>query len=136
MPISSSCRFGKEIADLISPLKRDEVPITSSLGNTGYKPVLIVFDEGKEQNVINEFIEILDKKQLFEKDGIYKVIGAVKKENIKGLVIGSYWPDFDSTVKAQSEYSYCSFLDEIVEDLSKVISGAIDRAIHKIVEHN
>ena len=49
---------------------------------------------------------------------MYKVIGAVRKEKVSGLTIGSYWTEFDSSKKKQSEYNYWTLIDDIITSLS------------------
>ena len=116
LPIMTSCRYGQEIADVIYKLKKDKNKISTSMGCTGIKPVLIVFDDDSISKVIETFNDILGTHNL-NAEGIYKAIGAIKKEETKGLKIGSYWKDFDSSPKNQGEHNYWIFIDDIVEEL-------------------
>lgn len=102
----TSCRYSQEIADVICKLKKDNKNIATFAGKTGIKPVLLVFDIERIDRVIEEFIIVLEEHELFDNKGIYKAIGAVKKEDSSGLKIGSYWSEFDGSVKKQGEYNY------------------------------
>lgn len=117
LPIITSNRYSQEIADVICNLKKDKTNIITSVGKTGIKPVLLVFDTESIGKVIGGYISVLEKKELFDENGIYKVIGAVKKETLAGLKIGDYWSEFDASVKKQEEYNYWILLDEIIVNL-------------------
>lgn len=117
LPIMTSNRYSQEIADVICNLKKDKTNIITSVGKTGIKPVLLVFDTESIGKVIGGYISVLEKKELFDENGIYKVIGAVKKETLAGLKIGDYWSEFDASVKKQEEYNYWILLDEIIVNL-------------------
>jgi uvrD/REP helicase len=119
LPITTSCRYSQEIADVICKLKRNNESIVTSLGKTKIKPVLLVFDIKGINSVLREFINLLGKYEILDSKGVYKAIGAIKKEDSSGLKIGSYWSEFDGSVKKQSEYNYWVLLDEIIKELSK-----------------
>ena len=105
LPIMTSCRFNQEIADVICKLKKDGKNIITLAGKTGIKPILFVFSPEKIDKVMDEFISTLDRYEIYDNNGIYKAIGARKKENSAGLKIGSYWSDFDGSTKKKSECS-------------------------------
>lgn len=67
--------------------------------------------------VIGGFISALDRHELYDNNGIYKAIGAVKREDLSGLKIGSYWTEFDGSANKKNEYSYWVLVDEIVQYL-------------------
>lgn len=125
LPIMTSNRYSQEIADVICNLKKDKTNIITSVGKTGIKPVLLVFDTESIGKVIGGYISVLEKKELFDENGIYKVIGAVKKETLAGLKIGDYWSEFDASVKKQEEYNYWILLDEIIV---KLLEGKLYKA--------
>ena len=133
LPIMTSCRYSQEIADVICKLKIDNKNIVTSLGKTGVKPVLLVFDIEKVDRVIVEFIKVLEKHEFFDNKGVYKAIGAVKKENSSGLKIGSYWSEFDGSVKKQSEYNYWGLLDEIIKELWEGKLYKAERLVRKLL---
>lgn len=133
LPITTSCRYSQEIADVICKLKIGNKNIVTSLGKTGVKPVLLVFDIERVDKVIGKFINVLEKHELFDNKGIYKAIGAVKKEDSSGLKIGNYWSEFDSTVKKQSEYNYWGLLDEIIKELLEGKLYKAERLVRKLL---
>lgn len=118
LPIITSCRFNQEIANVICKLKKGEKNIVTLAGGTGVKPVLLVFSPDKIDRVIDGFISALESHELYDRNGIYKAIGAKKKEDSAGLKIGSYWDEFDGSAKKKSEYSYWALVDEIVQYLA------------------
>lgn len=117
LPIMTSCRYGQEIADVIYKLKKDKNTISTSIGNTGIKPVLIVYDDNSISNVIEKFNDILGSHDL-NAEGIYKAIGAIKKEETTGRKISSYWTEFDSSSTDRVESNYWIYIDGIVRELS------------------
>lgn len=125
LPIMTSCRFNQEIANVICKLKKDDKNIVTLAGETGVKPVILVFSPEKIDRVIDGFISALEKHGLYDNNGIYKAIGAIKKEDSVGLKIGSYWAGFDSSVKRKSEYNYWALVDEISQSL---LDGKLYRA--------
>lgn len=133
LPIMTSCRYSQEIADVICRLKIDKRNIVTSLGKTGVKPVLLVFDIERADRVIVEFINVLEKHELFDNKGIYKAIGAIRKADSSGLKIGSYWSDFDGSVQKQSEYNYWGLLDEITKELLKGKLYKVERLVRKLL---
>ena len=118
LPIMTSCRFNQEIANAICKLRKDDKNIVTLAGETGAKPVLLVFSPDKIDRVIDGFISALESHELYDRNGIYKAIGAKKKEDSAGLKIGSYWDEFDGSAKKKSEYSYWALVDEIVQYLA------------------
>lgn len=117
LPITTSCRFNQETANVICKLKKGDKNIVTLAGKTGVKPVLLVFPPEEIDKVIGGFISALEKHELYDNNGIYKAIGAIKKEDSAGLKIGSYWPEFDGSVQRKSEYNYWALVDEISQSL-------------------
>ena len=133
LPIMTSCRYSQEIADVICKLKKDNKNIATFAGKTGIKPVLLVFDIERIDRVIEEFIIVLEEHELFDNKGIYKAIGAVKKEDSSGLKIGSYWSEFDGSVKKQGEYNYWVLVDEIIKGLMEGKLYKAERLVRKLL---
>lgn len=133
LPIMTSCRYSQEIADVICKLKKENKSITTFAGKTGIKPVLIVFDIERIDRVIEEFINVLEKHEIFDNNGIYKAIGAVKKEDSSGLKIGSYWAEFDGSAKKQGEYNYWVLIDEIITGLLEGKLYKAERLVRKLL---
>ena len=117
LPIMTSCRFNQETADVICKLTKDNRNIVTLAGETGVKPVLLVFSLEKIDRVIGGFVSALERHGLYDKDGIYKAIGAIKKEDSAGLKIRSYWAEFDGSEKVKNGYVYWALVDEIVRYL-------------------
>lgn len=117
LPIMTSCRFSQEIANVLCKLKKGEKNIVTLAGETGVKPVLLIFSPEKIDRVIGGFISTLEKHKLYDSNGIYKAIGAIKNENSAGLKVGSYWTEFDASTKKESEYNYWFFVDGMIKSL-------------------
>lgn len=140
LPIMTSCRFGQEIANAICKLKKEEKSIVTYVGETGVKPVLFVFSPENIDKVIGEFISELETHNLYDENGIYKAIGAIKNENSAGLKIGSYWPKFDGSVKKKNEYNYWMLVEELAQELAdgklykaeQIIRNLLCRVFHYI----
>ena len=133
LQIQSSCRYSQEIADVISNLKKDKSRIVSSAGTKAIKPIILLFDIEKIDRVLDGFISALDKYQLYDNKGIYKAIGAVKKEDSAGLKIGSYWSEFDGSVKTKSDHNYWISIDEICKELVDGKLYLAERAVCKLL---
>lgn len=133
LPIMTSCRYNQEIANVICKLKKGNKNIVTFSGKTGDKPVLLIFDPEKIDRVINEFINALETHGLYDNKGIYKAIGAVRKKDSSGLKIGSYWSEFDGSVKKQGEYNYWVLVDEIATSLSEGNLYKAERIVRKLL---
>lgn len=133
LPIMTSCRYNQEIANVICKLKKGDKNIVTFAGKTGDKPVLLVFDPEKIDRVISGFINALETHDLYDNKGIYKVIGAVRKKDSSGLKIGSYWSEFDGSVKKQGEYNYWVLVDEIATSLSEGNLYKAERIVRKLL---
>lgn len=133
LPIMTSCRYSQEIAKVICKLKKGEKNIVTLLGKTGIKPVLLVFTPEKIDRVLGGFISVLETYGLNDNTGIYKAIGAVKKENSSGLKIGSYWSGFDSSAKRQVDDNYWAFVDDIAVSLLEGNLYKAERIVRKLL---
>ena len=133
LPIISSCRYTQEIANIITPLRSCKARINSSIGECGIKPVIIVFDETEIHRVIGEFVSQLEQKKLYDTNKVYKVIGAVGKETLSGLKIGSYWPEYDATKNDKSKHNYWTAIDEIRKALETGKAYFVDQAYRAIL---
>lgn len=133
LPIMTSCRYSQEIADVIFKLKKEPKSITTYAGKTGVKPILLIFDPEKIVKVIGEFINVLETHGLYDNKGVYKAIGATKKEDLSGLNIGSYWSEFDGSVKKQSEYNYWAMVDDIITSLLDGKLYKAERIVRKLL---
>lgn len=131
--IMTSCRFNQEIADVICKLRKGNKQIKTLVGKTGIKPVLIVFSPEKINRVISTFISVLDEHGIYDNNGIYKAIGAVKKEDTAGLKIGDYWGGFDGSAKVKNENTYWFFVDEISKELSNGQLYKAEQTVRKLL---
>lgn len=131
-PLSYSNRYGQEIANVLVHLRTDKERIISSSGSTGIKPTLIIFDKGSIENVINAFISALNKNGLVNKQGIYKVIGKVKKEELQGLKISDYWNAFDSKSEKNND-NYWFYINNICEELKNKNLYRVEPIIRKLL---
>ncbi len=113
LSIATSNRYGQQIADVINHLKKRDGNIISEKSSTSFRPTLIVFDDNTRNKVISTFITILENNNLVAAEGIYKVIGAVKKKSLAGLKISDYWDDFDDSGKHTSDYNYWNYIQKI-----------------------
>lgn len=66
--------------------------------------------------VLPKFISILEECGLHDVNGVYKAVGAVKKQDLAGIKIGSYWEGFNG-VKQHDKYKYWGIVDEICTQL-------------------
>lgn len=132
LPIMTSCRFSQEIADVICKLKKEDKSIVTFAGETGVKPVLLVFSPEKIDKVVGGFISALDSHDLYDNNGIYKAIGAIRKEESAGLKIGSYWSEFDGSVKKKSD-NYWALVDEIALSLSDGKLYKAEQIVRKVL---
>ena len=133
LPIMTSCRYSQEIADVIFKLKKEPKSIKTYAGKTGVKPILLTFDPEKVDKVIGKFINVLETHGLYDNKGVYKAIGATKKEDLSGLKIGSYWSEFDGSVKKQSEYNYWAMVDDITTSLLDGKLYKAERIVRKLL---
>lgn len=133
LPIMTSCKYSQEIANVIFKLKKDQQNITTFAGKTGIKPILLVFNPDQTNKVIGEFINVLDTHGLYDNKGIYKAIGAIRKKDSSGLKIGSYWAEFDSSVKKQSDYNYWVLIDDISTNLLDGKLYKAERIVRKLI---
>ena len=109
----SSNRYGQEIADVLTNLRTDKKVINASSGKTGYIPTVIIFDDASIGKVVEKYILALDENELYDPNGIYKIIGAVKKRDLTGLKIGDYWSEYDDSNNIKSEFNYWNYVRRI-----------------------
>ena len=133
LPIMTSCRYSQEIANAICKLRKGKDSIATLAGNTGVKPVLLVFSPDMIDKVLDGFIDMLEKYGLYDNKGIYKAIGAVRNKNTSGLKIGSYWSGFDGSIKRNSEYNYCTLVNDIIVNLLEGKLYKAERNIRKLL---
>lgn len=133
LTIASSNRYPQEIANILSPLRKQNEQITSSRGISGIHPTIIVFNEESRQKVIRAFISLLDKHQLTDPNGIYKVVGWVKSETSKGLKIGDYWKGYQADTNVLTETKYWSMIEAMCDELKEGSLYKVERTFRKLL---
>lgn len=133
LTLEQSNRYGQEIADVLCPLRTGQQTIKASCGNTGNRPILIVYNSNTISLVKDQFVHQLEAHGLTDEKGVYKAIGHIRKDNAARIKVGSYWDGYDGSKRAGSTFRYWGAIDEICDELKK---GRMDRAepvIRKLV---
>ena len=133
LPIMASCRFNQEIADFLSTLKNGGEKITAITGNSGIKPVLLVFSLENIDRVLDGYVKALDRHGLYDPKGKYTAIGAIRKPDAAGLKIGDYWSGFDGRGNNKNEYNYWTLIDEIAGFLTEGKLYRAEQCIRKLL---
>lgn len=133
LSIESSCRYPQEIADVLTPLRKNGTSIVSTIGRCGYKPVLIVFNEQTINKVLSQFVVQLEKRGIYDPDGDYFAVGFIGKESVTGLRIGSYCSNYESDNGAKSDYRYWTIIEEICESLRNGKLYRAEQSIRKLI---
>lgn len=117
LQIASSNRYSQEIANILYPLRTGKIHINSLRGEANIKPTVIIYNDGTKNRVIEAFASLLAKYGLTDPNGIYKAIGWIKDESVKGLKIGDYWTEYYATNNIHTESRYWGFVENICEEL-------------------
>lgn len=133
LPMKLSHRYNQKIANILSPLCKNETNIMSSLQEEACNPVLIIYDDATIDKVLDTFVSILDERGLHDPGGIYKAIGFIKKEDSAGIKISSYWKNFSSSKKANSEYKYWDFVNEISSQLQQGKLYGAEKLLRRLI---
>lgn len=133
LTIASSNRYSQEIADILTPLRSGKTQITSLRGASGIHPTIIIFNEDSRQKVIGSFISLLEKHQITDPDGIYKIVGWVKSETNKGLKISDYWNGYRADTGALAETKYWSMINAICDELTKGRIYKVESVFRKLL---
>ncbi|WP_416327629.1 UvrD-helicase domain-containing protein [[Eubacterium] hominis] len=128
-----SNRYGQEIADFLVNLRTDNREIKSSKGCLKYVPTLIVFNDDSRNKVIDAFVNVLNQYDLYDSNGVYKVIGLVKREELKGLKIGDYWDGFNPKQNLRNLNRYWNHINVIVDELEKGKLYSVEKEVRKIL---
>ncbi len=118
MTIASSCRYSQEIANILSPLRKNGERIVASSGISGFKPVIIVFDEDNPACVIQEYANQIIRRDLNRAGETHYAVG-FRRESSSGLTVGSYWTEFDSVKQTKEDLKYWVLIDGICTELRK-----------------
>ena len=133
LTIESSSRYFQEIANILTPLRTGCEHISSLRGNSGVKPVIIIYNDNCKHKVIESFISLLTKYGITDPNGIYKAIGWVKSETSKGLKIGDYWDEYQADTGGLTEMKYWSLIDAVCDDLKKGKAYHVESTIRKLL---
>lgn len=130
LEIAEANRYGEEIARVVSKLRTGQKAIVSQRGQQNRKPVLFVYHEGAEKQIIMAFAEKIRRENL-DPHGIFKAIGMVAKG--KGTTISDYWNCFadDSLPSAQDGWGY--YRQEIVQQLDAGRLYKVTQAIEELI---
>ena len=105
LSIDGSCRFSKEIADVVKCFSLDGKPIEGKSVDKSVKPHLLIYTNGTTKNVLPKFVEIFKTKQNngeipYNIEKIIKAIGWRKKVTGTGkIAIKDYFPEFNETIQ-------------------------------------
>lgn len=128
-----SNRYGQEIADFLVNLRTGNREIKSSKGYLKYIPTLIVFNNDSRDKVIEAFINVLNQYSLYDSNGVYKVIGLVKREELKGLKIGDYWDGFNPKQNIKNLNRYWNHVYMIAGELEKGKLYSAEKEVRNIL---
>ena len=104
--LNISNRFGENIANFLNYIRENlqDKPIKGNSNIEDYKPILFLYDslnkneEEGNNKIFDEFIKVIKGKGLDKKEGSFKVIGHVGKEN-RSITISSYFKEFSKKEK-------------------------------------
>lgn len=133
LTLALSNRFGQEIADIISPLKKDRVTIHSSKGIGDCQPTVIVYEPADIEKVLGKFISVLESDGLNDKNGQYRVIGHIHRDDVKGTKLGDYWNGYEAPNASRGEFKYYGLIYEIVDELKKGNLYAAEKTVRKLM---
>ena len=133
LTIASSNRYSQEIANTLTPLRSGKIQITSLRGSSGVLPTIIIFDDGSRKKVIGAFIALLEKHQITDQNGVYKVIGWIKSESGKGLKISDYWDGYHAVIGGLAETKYWSMIDAICDELRNGKIYKVESILRKLL---
>lgn len=122
MYISSSKRFGKNIAFFVNQLKtRNGIEIKGNDKVDSFKPHIIIFDNNTIDKVLDKFVDLIEEHKFEKEKGIFKAIGWRKSANDdKKLSIKSYYPEFN-----KSTYAFMKS-NKVVDIFDAIINSIMD----------
>lgn len=129
LSINCTNRASQEIADILCKIQPEQNRIIASRGYCNIKPILFVYDDISK--VLPSFIQQIKSNNLIKQDGIYKAIGIYN--NVSGLKISDYWPQFRSKNKINSENTYQHFITSIMTALNAGKVYIAERIIRKLI---
>ena len=115
LEIAETNRYGEEIARVVSKLRTGQKAIVSQRGRKDRKPVLLVYNEGAEKQVVRAFVEEIKKHNLYP-HGVFKAIGMVA--NGKGTTILDYWDSFADDILPSAKDGWVYYRQEVARQLA------------------
>lgn len=115
LEIAETNRYGEEIARVVSKLRTGQKAIISLRGHQNRKPVLLVYNEGAEKQVVRTFVEEIKKHNL-NPHGVFKAIGMVAKST--GTTILDYWDSFADDILPRAKDGWVSYRQEVARQLA------------------
>ena len=121
---SDSRRYGKTITHLLSTVRlHDDVALQPCDSKNSQPTYLITYQEGEEQMVIRAFSHLIEElADELPANGKYKAIGWIGKDKTSEgkLCIPAYFPNFDSSRRAQNKYfsnmiSYAAYAIQVAQ---------------------
>jgi len=103
--IDGSCRFSKEIANVVKYFSLDGRSIESDSVHKSIKPYLLVYTDNTIKNILPKFAEIFEKYRSNNKiphnvETIVKAIGwRGKAADMEKITIKDYFPEFNEIIK-------------------------------------
>jgi len=95
LPISSSYRFGRSIANLCSSVSVHPQQLRGRADHPECNHTVFLFNDETMEDVIPAFADLIEEEEL--RAGPFKAVGAIKKrrDDPTRLSIPSYWPHFE-----------------------------------------
>ncbi|MFA6371407.1 MAG: UvrD-helicase domain-containing protein [Methanothrix sp.] len=121
---SDSLRYGKTITHILSTVRlRDDVALQPCDSKNSQPTYLITYREGEEQMVIRAFSHLIEElADELPTSGKYKAIGWIGKDKTSEgkLCIPAYFPNFDSSRRAQNKHfsnmiSYAAYAIQVAQ---------------------
>lgn len=113
--IAETNRYGEEIARVVSKLRTGQKAIISLRGRQNRKPILLVYNEGAEKQVVRTFVEEIKKHNL-NPHGVFKAIGMVARG--KGSTISDYWDSFSDDALSNAKDGWIYYRQEVIRQLA------------------
>ncbi|MBA7517703.1 RecBCD enzyme subunit RecB [subsurface metagenome] len=146
--IDGSCRFSKEIADVVKYFSLNGQSIGSNSIHKSIKPHLLIYKDNTIKDVLHKFSEIFKKYQNNDEipnniETVVKAVGWRGKDADKGkITIKDYFSGFNNTIQ-RSRVDYTSLINYLynIEKESqtrndlKVIRKNIINAVLKVLRH-
>nr|WP_250880014.1 UvrD-helicase domain-containing protein [Thermosipho sp. 1244] len=144
MYISSSKRFGKNIAFFVNQLKTNNgIEIKGNDKVDSFKPHIIIFDDNSIDKVLDKFVDLIEEYKFEKEKGIFKAIGWRKSiSDDKKLSIKSYYPKFNKSTIMKSNKVINLFdviiisIMDFLKDKSSIPNGNNKKSVISFLKEN